>query len=113
MLPCGEVHWKILPAISRELALRLGKEGMPQNRIAALLGTTSAAVSQYKSGKRGTGTRLPKNALLACGALAKRIAGGKAAKQKIDVEISKIVVLAKNSKLGQRDPCMICAGAKA
>ena len=53
MLPCKEVHWTILPSVSRELAVMLEKENVPRKRIASALGTTPAAVSQYISGKRG------------------------------------------------------------
>ena len=107
MLPCGEVHWKILPAVSRELAVMLEKEHVPRSRIASALGTSGAAVSQYISGKRG-GEKLPAKAVVACGKLAKKIATGKVSEEEMLVEMAKIIVLAKKSKLGMKDPCVIC-----
>jgi predicted transcriptional regulator len=107
MLPCSEVHWKILPAVSRELATSLEKNGVARAKIASVLGTSEAAISQYISGKRGS-QRLPAAARNACTALAKRIAKNSMEKNDIDVAISKIIVLAKGSTLGENDPCAIC-----
>lgn len=107
MLPCADVHWKILPAICREIALSMEKEGVKRGRIAASLGTTGAAVSQYISGKRG-GERLNAKAVAACRKLAKRIAKAGIGKGGIELEVSKIIVIAKKSKLGRNDPCAIC-----
>jgi predicted transcriptional regulator len=107
MLPCSEVHWKILPAVSRELAVMLEKENVPRSSIAQALGTSGAAVSQYISGKRG-GEKLAAKAIVACGKLAKKIAAGKATSGQIQLEMAKIIVLAKKSKLGKNDPCVIC-----
>jgi predicted transcriptional regulator len=111
MLPCSDVHWKLLPAILRELTLSMGKEGMAQSKIAAALGTTSAAVSQYVSGKRG-GEKLEAKAVSACRKLAKKLAAGKVTKGELDFEVAKIVVLAKKSKLGDMDPCAICMSTR-
>ncbi len=110
MLPCADVHWKLLPAISRELAVSMEKENLPRSRIAATLGTSTAAISQYVSGKRG-GKKLEAKAVEACRKLAKRIAGGKVKGGRIDIEISRILVLAKKSGLGRNDPCAICMSA--
>ena len=109
MLPCKEVHWKILPAVSRELAVMLEKENVPRKRIASALGTTPAAVSQYISGKRG-GKKLDAKAVAACKKLARRIATGKAADKQVPLEMARIIALAKKSKLGKNDPCIICMG---
>jgi predicted transcriptional regulator len=111
MLPCSEVHWKILPSVLRVTAEEMEKGGMKKNEIARQLGLTSAAVSQYISGKRGAG-KLSAAAKKECAALAIRIAEGKLKKGELDFEISKIVVIAKGSKLGKNDPCIICAGKK-
>lgn len=43
----------LLPAIRRELAISLKEAGHGQKQIAAMLGVTDAAISQYVSGKRG------------------------------------------------------------
>ncbi len=108
MLPCGEVHWKILPAISRELAVQMHKEGVANKRIAEVFGTSSAAISQYVSGKRG-GLKLDSKTVQACRGLARKLSSGKI-KNGVDGEIAKILVIAKGSKLGKNDPCAICMG---
>jgi predicted transcriptional regulator len=55
-----EVYY-LLPAIRRELAKALKKKGSDQKTVAALLGVTPAAISQYLSGKRGKEIDLPPN----------------------------------------------------
>ncbi len=110
MLPCGEVHWKILPAICRQLAVSLEKESVPRRRIAVALGASGAAVSQYISGKRGGG-RLDRKSVQACRKLASRIAAEDVSGDAIQAGIARILVIAKKSKLGKRDPCAICMGA--
>jgi predicted transcriptional regulator len=45
--------WFILPAVRRELALRLFKKKLKQRDIAKIVGMTEAAVSQYIKGNRG------------------------------------------------------------
>jgi predicted transcriptional regulator len=112
MLPCADVHWKLLPAISRELAIAMGKEGMPQVKIASVLGTTTAAVSQYVSGKRGGG-KLGAKAREACRKLGKKIARGMVSGSEINSEIARIIVIAKGSRLGDEDPCAICMSGGA
>jgi len=110
MLPCGEVHWKILPAISRELAEALEKEKVTRSRIATVLGTTPAAISQYMTGKRG-GMKLSSKVKKECASLAKKIAAGKVDGNTVNVEIAKILAVAKGTGLGKNDPCVICIGA--
>jgi len=44
--------WYVIPAIRRELAEAMVAEGMLQKDIAAILGITSSAVSQYLHNKR-------------------------------------------------------------
>ena len=107
MLPCSEVHWKILPSVCSQLALCMEKEGVGRAKIASALGTSEAAVSQYISGKRGAG-KLPAAAKKECCVLAKKFAAGKIKARDMDVGISMIVVIAKGSTLGKRDPCAIC-----
>jgi len=110
MLPCSEVHWKILPSVCSQLALCMEKEGVSRARIAGALGTSEAAVSQYISGKRGAG-KLPLRAKKECTLLAKKFALGKVKADGMDVGISMIVVIAKGSTLGKNDPCAICMKA--
>ncbi|MFA5930224.1 MAG: hypothetical protein WC861_05050 [Candidatus Micrarchaeia archaeon] len=109
MLPCSEVHWKILPSVCSQLALCMEKEDVPRARIAAAIGASEAAVSQYISGKRGAG-KLPARAERECALLAKRFAAGKVKASEMDVGISLILVIAKGSTLGKSDPCAICMG---
>ena len=42
----------VLPAIRREFTLALIEQGLNQKKVAALLGVTEAAISQYKKEKR-------------------------------------------------------------
>ncbi len=53
IIPCEQIHWTLVPAIKRELALDWIKMGIKQKDIAKMLGTTEAAVSQYAKQKRG------------------------------------------------------------
>jgi predicted transcriptional regulator len=46
-------YWFILPAIRRELAIRLLEKNLKQRDIAEIVGMTEAAVSQYIKGNRG------------------------------------------------------------
>ena len=112
MLPCSEVHWKILPSVCSQLALCMEKEDVPRASIAAALGTSEAAVSQYISGKRGAG-KLPQRAERECALLARKFASGKVKAGGMDVGISMIVVIAKGSALGKNDPCAICMSSVA
>jgi len=49
--------WYIIPAIRKGFVRGLIKQGLSQKDIAKKLGLSSAAVSQYLSGKRGKGVR--------------------------------------------------------
>jgi predicted transcriptional regulator len=57
--------WYVLPAVRRELALRLIDRGLKQREIAQKLGVTEAAVSQYVSRKRAGSIRIPKGIMSA------------------------------------------------
>lgn len=109
MLPCAEVHWKILPAVCRQIAVCMEREKIPRSKIASALGASQAAISQYLSGKRGGAVPLPASAVKKCEALAKRYACGKISQKEIDIGVSMIVVSVKKSRLGKNDPCAICA----
>ena len=53
-IPCEIIVWYILPGIRRELAMSMiDDHHLPQTKVASLLGVTEAAVSQYRSAKRG------------------------------------------------------------
>ena len=84
---------------------------MPRAAIAGALGTSEAAVSQYISGKRGAG-KLPAAAKKECCVLARKFASGKVKADEMDVGVSMIVVIAKGSTLGKKDPCVICMTLK-
>lgn len=57
--------WYVLPAVRRELALRLMEKGLKQREIARKLGVTEAAVSQYISKKRAGSIKIPKGIMVA------------------------------------------------
>ena len=50
--------WVVLPALRKAFAVHLIKAGMPQKKVAQLMGVTEAAVSQYKNGKRAHETAI-------------------------------------------------------
>ena len=53
--------WYVLPAIRKEMAIALKKEGMAQKKIAEIFGVTPAAISQYISNKRGSDASMEKD----------------------------------------------------
>lgn len=106
MLPCAQVHWKILPKIYKAIAFELETNKIPRKRIAKILGTTQAAISQYLTGKRGTG-KLSRKAQIACKKLAKKIIQNKINEKSIDVEMARIIAIQKKSK-EKIHPCIVC-----
>ncbi|MDD1673006.1 MAG: transcriptional regulator [Methanomicrobiales archaeon] len=52
-LPCERGVWYILPSIRACLVQELLGMGLPQKKVAVMLGITPAAVCQYTSRKRG------------------------------------------------------------
>ncbi len=68
--------WYLLPAIRRELALRMIGKGARQKDVASLLGVTPAAVSQYMKSKRAKGVRFSEDVLKEIGKSAERIMKG-------------------------------------
>ena len=53
-IPCEIIVWYLLPGIRRELAMSMiDDHNLTQTKVASLLGVTEAAVSQYRSAKRG------------------------------------------------------------
>ncbi|MEM4348399.1 MAG: hypothetical protein QXN37_02415 [Candidatus Anstonellaceae archaeon] len=107
MLPCSEVHWKILPAISRHVAVAMEKEGISRSEIARLLGTTEAAISQYINRKRGT-AKISDAVKQACIRLARKAAKGKMNPSAVDLELAKIVGLAKKLRKTSKNLCLFC-----
>ncbi len=53
----------LLPAVRRAFAIKSSNKGLPQKKIAELLGITPAAVTNYIKSKRATGTKLDENTL--------------------------------------------------
>ncbi|MBN2458450.1 transcriptional regulator [Candidatus Woesearchaeota archaeon] len=53
--------WYVIPAIRRELAKAMAAAGLMQKDIAARLGLTEPAVSQYIKSKRGKDVVFPKD----------------------------------------------------
>ena len=53
--------WYIIPAVRRELAkVLVERHGLKQKKIAEILGTSEAAISQYLSKKRANEIKFPK-----------------------------------------------------
>ena len=50
--------WYVLPALRKAFAMNLIKAGLPQKKIAQLMGITEAAISQYKNDKRANDTSI-------------------------------------------------------
>jgi predicted transcriptional regulator len=52
--PCEIIVWQVLPAIRKEIAIKLVNEhSFSQRKAAEKLGITESSVSRYISGKRG------------------------------------------------------------
>jgi hypothetical protein len=121
--PCIAAVWYLIPAVSASLAKRLAKEGLSQSQIAAKLGITRAAVSQYISGKRGIELKLGKKSKKALANLAKKLAK-EGASRSSDADLSyamcEICAIARKEKVlcglhrksGADKGCKICCGAK-
>ncbi|RJQ21042.1 transcriptional regulator [Candidatus Woesearchaeota archaeon] len=85
----------ILPAIRRELAHCLKAKGKSQKDIAALLGVTGAAVSQYISAKRGSEIQFNEKLKAAFADSAGKIACG----QTMTRETQKLLQLARSERM--------------
>ncbi len=58
VLPQEIQVWYVLPALRRELAVALiNRHGLPQKKVAKILGISEGAVSQYVSYKRGASVK--------------------------------------------------------
>ena len=55
--PCEIVVWYVIPAIMSELAKELLNLGMKQKDVSEIMNITQPAVSQYITGKRGSGVK--------------------------------------------------------
>ena len=73
ILPQEIETFYVIPALRKHLALNLDKAGMKQKDIAAILGINTAAISQYRSAKRGGKIKFNENILAEIGTSASRI----------------------------------------
>jgi uncharacterized protein len=116
--PCGAVVWYLIPAVSASLAKQLEKEGLSQAQIAAKLGTTRAAVSQYLSGKRGTELKLGPRSKAKVAQIAKRLAKGGVSDSELSLAMCEVCAIARRErvlcslhrKAGADKGCNICCG---
>jgi len=119
--PCIAAVWYLIPAVSASLAKKLAKEGLSQSQIAAKLGITRAAVSQYISGKRGIELKLGHKSKKALEKLAKKLAAAKSDSGDAELSLSMcgICAIARKEKVlcglhrksGADKGCKICCGA--
>jgi uncharacterized protein len=63
----------IIPTIRRYVALFLVENGMKQKDVATLLGVNTAAISQYRSNKRGSKIELPEPIVIEIKESARRV----------------------------------------
>jgi predicted transcriptional regulator len=68
--------WYLIPAIRRELAKAMLKEGRTQKAIAKTLGVTEPAVSQYMKSKRAAEVKFSSDVSIEIKEAARRVAGG-------------------------------------
>ena len=97
-LPCEIIVWYLLPSIRGELAKELSRQGLRQKDIAARLGITQPAVSQYLKDKRGKELKLSEEALARVHALAKKMVD-KVDESVVRTEVCIICAIAKESNL--------------
>lgn len=69
--------WYVLPALRREIALAMKKQGLKQKEIASRLNITEAAVSQYLSSKRAAKVAFNKKLKEKIATAAKKISSNK------------------------------------
>jgi predicted transcriptional regulator len=93
--------WVVLPALRRQLATSLKKQGMKQKEIASLFNITEAAVSMYLSKKRGDETTFTKKIMDEIDASSKNIAKDKS---KAMYEVQRLMKIISDTK----HICNIC-----
>jgi len=81
--------WYLIPAIRRELAKAMLKEGQTQKAIAKSLGVTEPAVSQYMKSKRAAEVRFSSDVSIEIKEAAKRVSVG----GNVIAEMQKICVM--------------------
>ncbi len=75
VLPQEIQVWYVLPALRRELAKALIEKGLSQKKVAAALGITEGAISQYLNSKRGVNVQFEKEIISSVKDAAERISG--------------------------------------
>lgn len=75
-MPCEYGVWFILPSIRASLVEEMLRQGIPQSRVAGMLGITPASVSQYAAKKRGYRIEFEEEIRAAIQALAAEISAG-------------------------------------
>lgn len=102
--------WYILPAIRKELAESLKKQGLNQSEIAVKLGITKAAVSQYITNKRACSVKFGPKIKEQIKFSAKQIIKGSNVMKEI-FEIEKLIRRRKiycSLCVARKDKCNIC-----
>lgn len=102
--------WYILPAIRKELAESLKKQGLNQSEIASKLGITKSAVSQYIANKRACGIKFGPVIKDQINFSAKQITKGSSVMKEI-FEIEKLIRRRKvycSLCIARKDKCNIC-----
>ncbi len=102
--------WYVLPAIRKELAESLIKQGLNQSEIAIKLGVTKAAISQYLSNKRACGIKFGLVIKDQINHSAKQIMKGSSVMKEI-FEIEKLIRRRKiycSLCIARKDKCNIC-----
>lgn len=106
--------WYIIPAIRREFAKAMVKQGLTQKEVAKKLGVTEAAVSQYIKSKRGKEITLTKKVKDSIEESARKVVNNKSSLlnelNKITTLIKKELILCKicHKHLVVEDTCKVC-----
>ena len=93
--------WLILPALRKQFVISLKKIGIKQKNIAAMMGLTTAAISQYLSGKRGRDVFFSAKVVEEVEASCKRISCGKS---EFRTELQRCLKIIKKSRF----ICSVC-----
>jgi len=111
-MPQEITTWYLLPAIRKELAKSMMKNGMTQREAAKKLGVTDAAISQYISGKRACDVKLGIGVSSMVKSSAKKISEGSDAMGEInricEYCMDKLVICRLHKAHGAPRKCDIC-----
>ena len=111
-MPHEIVTWYLLPAVRKELAQVMLRNGMSQREVARRLGITDAAVSQYVSGKRAYDVKLDPNVRRMISSSAKKIISGADVMREVngicDYCTTKLVLCRLHKAHGAPRKCDLC-----